>query len=48
MKIKINSQLPKNSKIVVIYNNPKFYNVLLVVSLVMYLFMAIYFIKLVI
>lgn len=46
MKIKFNNLLQRNSKIVVIYNNPKFYNALLVVSLAIYLFVIIYFIKL--
>lgn len=46
MKIKFNNLLQRNSKIVVIYNNPKFYNALLVASLAIYLFVIIYFIKL--
>lgn len=47
MKIKLNHQLQGNSKVTVTYNNPKLYNVLLIISLGLYLFAFLYLIKLV-
>ena len=45
MMIKITQNLHKNSKITVKYRNPKFYNVLLIISLSMYVFVCAYFIR---
>lgn len=45
MMIKITQNLHKNSKITVKYRNPKFYNVLLMISLSMYIFVCAYFIR---
>lgn len=45
MMIKITQNLHKNSKITVKYMNPKFYNVLLIISLSMYVFVCAYFIR---
>lgn len=43
MQIKLDKYLHKNSKIVITYNNPKTYNVLLIVSIILYLIAFVYF-----
>lgn len=45
MQIKLDKYLPKNSKITITYNNPKTYNVLLMISVILYLIVFIYLMK---
>ena len=45
MQIRLDKSLPKNSKVTITYNNPKAYNVLLIVSISFYLIVFVYFMR---